>query len=165
MQNLLAAGDDAKIWTGAFFAVVWFVGMIVSALAKQKKERVSRDISASRLPAETPPPREAVIIPPIPPAARRQAKPQRPSKRGKPTPQAFVSRSEVSNVPRRLVAPPAAASTVDDTIVNGRREQFGVAGELRLALRPRNVKMQFVLNELLQPPLALRREAGDDPRV
>ena len=174
MTHLLAEGSN--IWVGAMFAVLWFVGMIVSTLAKQKKERQERDtlIQRTRSVPTIPPLRSIAPTPPVtarPPATRKQPL-QRPAKKARA--QVFVDRlSGMTDRAAPRTAPgvtPRVTPTATPRAIQpvapatppvATQRPNADADELRLALKPRHAKLQFVLAELIRPPLALREERGD----
>ena len=144
MQHILAESDSGamKVIFGVIFVLIWFATSAMSALAKKK----------------TPPqaPRKPPVI-----APRRPAPPARRSVPmiSKPNPTAAKVQ------PPPIVAAPAAAF-VPSSITRLRTSGAGPtlahaaprADALRLLLRPQTLQQQFLLTEILQPPLSLRSE-------
>jgi hypothetical protein len=143
--HILAENDTnpAKVLFGIIFVLIWFATSAMSALAKKKKAPEVRRKPPPMIPARRP----------IPPAiGRRNAPPI--SKAPPPRVQA----------PPPIVAAPAAfvpsmitqvrAINAAPTLVHS-----GIkADALREMLRPQNLRQQFLLTEILQPPLALRSD-------
>jgi len=160
----ILADDDniGKIVGFVIIAVIWGIGALSSVLKKATK-------TATRPTAYRP-----VVGPPIAPKAqaiqpaRRAAPvPQRkatPVRRPSPVPAAAVQqRPQAAPVARRQ--PPAAPSPIMAPVVV--RHVVGTANSaaIRRWLQPDSLRKQFILTELLQPPIGLRapRDLGTIP--
>ena len=173
---ILAEGEDlGKVIFGVVAVIVWAVSAISSSLSKQKKEqeRRARELEALARqgvlrPAPAPPP-------PPPPLARRGPVPtQRVHQQAAPPPPIPVQqqrqqrrqgkkqqkqRIPVPPLPRMVAAPSRTAQSEEivaavpqrATVAGSSNQVNPIAGLLRRSLRT-----QIVLNEILQPPIALR---------
>lgn len=186
LANILAAPEDntMKIVFGVAVGVFWVIAQIASALGKKKeqakRERVRQELERNaqqrRGPdwdqvANTPPPppvnrpvppmpppyqQSAPQYPPVP-AQREQRQAQRPQKQPKPPklpkkkkqpPPPPVPVLEEVEVTHRTV--PELATTQ-----KAREPRVG-ASELQTWLKPATMRQQFIVTEILQPPLAMR---------
>jgi hypothetical protein len=182
MLNMLARGDDdwMKLVGGVVFFVIWAISAIAQSVGKQKKqadearrrEQIRRQIEAPQQPPAVPQKRPVriseglarrfpeVARPPVPP----------PRKRLRPIPPPVV---RDRNVAPPVIAPPAmmrgaAATEQTERLVTEAPAGSGMellkrpaapgAGAPAIAkwLNPRTLRQQFILTEILQPPLALR---------
>jgi hypothetical protein len=181
--HILARGEDdaVKIIFGIIVVVVWIVSAIASQLKKQKQqqkkeadwERILREQTQGTPPQsqqQTPPvlrpqPQRTVPPPtpsrprPVPQAKKRSVPKQRPS------PPRPVSRPQ--SPPPRQVPAMARTEESDTHAVLTRQAPAAPVQPLRpppslttesLArwLRPATLRQQFILTEILQPPLSLR---------
>jgi hypothetical protein len=138
--NILAAseGEGVKFLFGLIFVLIWFATSAMSALAKKKK-------------------------PPATTAARRPI-PLPPRSRNVPT----ISKPKLApaRVQKPAPLPAAPAAFVPSTLTRVRAFSGGPtlvhtsprADVLRSLLRPQALQQQFMLTEVLQPPVSLRRD-------
>jgi hypothetical protein len=182
----ILADDMSKFFAIAVIAIIWGIGAIMSAVKKANEEaarRRARMPIAPRPPA-IPPARFGLHQPAggrgqtaasIALAQQARALAQMTSR---PTPPAFPQRRRVIPAPpplrqpappplRAPAAPPTArpaarpAAAVEQTPQAHRTAPIAVGAQsIRRWLRPGVLRRQFILTELLQPPIALR-ENGD----
>jgi hypothetical protein len=174
--NILAESDPTlKIVIGLIFAGIWVVAQILSALGKNKEKTRAPDANyPAGLPPEAPlpPPRPARQTPRpvkkrvetkqrqrldrqqtqrVEQQVERMHPPQRsmqvPAGRVPPLPPAQQPSSQPVERVIGLVAKPVARATPKGPTS---------AQRLTAILRPKNLRKEFILTELLQPPLALR---------
>lgn len=152
LPSILAAEDYAGLIKGVLFVIVliiWGVSAMVSTIKKaqtQARQRQARLPIPPRVPTQlraAPPalrptvaPQRPMILPPLPALIRPQP-PARPTARRPPPNSAAPARllATASAAPPKAAPPPAAITGF---------------------LRPTTVRAQFILAEVLQPPLALR---------
>jgi hypothetical protein len=159
-RPFILASDDydsmIKLIGGVIVLIIWGIGAMASTIKKaqaKSRQKQVRAPFAPPLPAQRPiagparppaiPPRIPMALPPLPTLARAQP-PARAAARPKaaiPVPRSSAPAPPPVAVPRPKAVPvsPAVASS-------------SIAG----LLRPTTVRAQFILAEVLQPPLALR---------
>jgi hypothetical protein len=191
LAQILADNESniVKILFGAIFLVIWAVSALMSMLAKKKeqerRERVRREIELGR----SLPPMQQMPGPMAPPPMRSPHAPQAPPVRGKPprpaplrpAPPPRVQQQPKKRFPvkaptsRRAqpvpVAPearPSDARTVVESApapraieAPARRGSSPTAAALHAWLKPDTLRKQFILTEVLQPPLAMRNTAHE----
>jgi hypothetical protein len=166
--QFVAAGDADNIAKLIFFviaAVIWGIGAIAKIAGQkseqEKRRRVAQGIqNATAGYQQKPRPQLAESIrqrlPPYSPAPVRTVKPR---------PAAKQSRSSRVQPPPPLPAQtspaPTVSSMVDSLITTARFEipaakSRAAGAALPGLLNPATLRQQFILTELLQPPLALR---------
>ncbi len=175
--------DLPKIIFGLIFFIIWALSAFVSWLNKKQQEAKRRAAQArdrmlaqgsAVLHRERPaPPRIAegiaqrfpdVLLPPAPPPIpqqRRPVPPAPPPVRRAPKPQ---QRRAVIPIPPTLPMAPVLATQpyVNITQPPPRRKASTVdAVAMRKWLTPATLRHQFILTEILQPPLALRPHRTD----
>lgn len=162
---ILAASDDssiARIILGLVFVFIWIVSAALTQIAKKKEQERRRRVRES-LAGHAP-----VSAPPVP--AHKQQKPQTTLK----SPRKVSTRPPVITpaigpaaqrpTTSRLAAPALATQPVQTPAahVSHPVERRPVASATAIALhawlRPATLRQQFILTEILQPPLALRDE-------
>ena len=160
----------ARLIFFAFIAIIWVIGWIGSVMKKVQQEAKRRQMRAQlSAPPQAPPARPVQLAPgiamrvplaalaparskpakrPVPPAAKA---PKRAAAR-KPVPPAPPARqaAAIVNPIRQAANEPAAPSPQRKPIVPV------TAANLSRWLRPDTLRQQFILTEILQPPLALR---------
>lgn len=154
MPILAAGGEDptVKIIIGVVVAVFWVIAQVAGALGKKEDKSLP-------LPSEQPPqprpPRQTPRPDRVPPVQRRQ-KPQPPRRQPPPIRQQPA-----------YEAPPVARQRVMETVSEIERKASQSPAKpgslprrqmINALLRPQNLRRAFVVNELLQPPVALRGE-------
>ena len=167
-ENILAAGNETdipRILIGAVFVLIWLASQAMSVLAKRTEEARQRRL------------REQVGMPQQSPATVPQGPVQRSA------PRAPVAKRIPQRVPKQqhtpAKAPPALpsaakktfnpAAPIESTATAARQptplaspsssERAPVSANataLRAWLQPMKLRQQFILTEVLQPPLALR---------
>jgi hypothetical protein len=170
--DMLAAPEDQefgifKVIVPIIIAVFWVIAQILSSIGSKKKDRT--------------PPAEAeypVSLPPEAPVPQRQPKQQRQVKHRADTRQ----QRERQRQQQRVVPPPlqvraqprpavqaTAPVTADSTDAiaatqlgasSSRKSDAGPNANqrLRALLRPKNLKKEFILTEILQSPVGMRRD-------
>jgi len=162
--NILAArGDDGGLEKFIGFVVVALIvgiNAIIGAIKKRQeqkhREEVRQQIKRTPRPQETPPvqPMRVIVPPPVPQQrlqirqrAQRAAKKRQQQQPAPPPPP----------VPVEVEAPransPETAPTVSPTA--GKRVAVNAAA-IANWMRPATLQKQFILTEILQPPVALR---------
>jgi hypothetical protein len=180
LPHILAADDGgAKLLGLIIFGAIWAIGALANWVAKQQKaqkeaqqrEQVRRSIEAQRGSA-TPAARQRA-----PQAARanqpritQTRRPVQAPPRLAPPP--VPTRRDIAARGRRAAPPPLAAQRrapaaaapapvqeVQPTVVTrGKPPSAAGATAISAWLKPATLRQQFILTELLQPPLALRDE-------
>jgi hypothetical protein len=156
LPSILAAEDYAGLIKGVLFVIVliiWGISAMVSTIKKaqtQARQRQGRSPIPPRVPTQlraAPPalrptvaPQRPMILPPLPALIRPQP-PARPTARRPPPNSAAPARlpATASAAPPKAAPPPSPAPAATTGL-----------------LRPTTVRAQFILAEVLQPPLALR---------
>lgn len=156
-MSVLAAQDPiVTIIVLLFFGGVWVLSQVLTALSNKKKQ----DQQQPR------PPRPPRGEPPGVPRPQREPRPPRPPRSVPPPRQSMpqsVSRrqqsqsgppplEQVTNL-RAAVAPVYRAKESTETDGPTRRDR------LKSILRPRNLRKEFILTEILQPPISVRPSA------
>ena len=155
LPSILASDDYEgmiKLIGGVIVLIVWAVGAMASTIKKaQAKSRQ----------------KQAPFAPPLP-AQRTVAAPARPASRPPPLPMALpplstLARSQPPKRPATQPPPPAAPAKViarvaEPAIKPARAARAVSRDPIAGLLRPTTVRAQFILAEVLQPPLALRRK-------
>ena len=172
----LASSSDhliARLIFFAFIAIIWVIGWIASVMKKVQQEAKRRQMRAQlsappqaiparpvqlapgiamRVPlAALAPARGKLAIRRVPPAVKttKRGAEKKPAAPAPPTRQA----SAIVNPIRQAAPVPAAPSPQRKPIVPV------TAANLSRWLRPDTLRQQFILTEILQPPLALREQA------
>lgn len=167
IASILASSDESGIVKAVLFVIVliiWGISALVKTINVARNQSARRNVAPPRMPpvplqparpvASPLPPRmgqRPVALPPLPAlitaAPSRRAAPQRtvaaPQASMPAVPAARPPASQRQTAP--AAAPPAAATKAPPR----------VSGFVDL-LKPRTVRAQFILAEVLQPPLALR---------
>jgi hypothetical protein len=165
--HLLAVRDESgKLIFGALVFVIWVIGSIVSSIKKGadarkvqlEKQKMAATRAAMRLPAVAQ--AHPKWQPPKAPVSRKAAKRRPPPIPKKPPPsparepepimmqvveQSIDDRAPISPVPARAATSAARSGTA-------------TAAALNRWLNPRTMRQQFILTELLQPPITMREE-------
>lgn len=172
-SHILAQKSGADDWIRYLFfaiiAVIWLFSAIASAVSKkqeqERRKKVREQIehapeSASPAAAQRPVKRAAEIsmrlpppLQPRPPARpiQRAAQPKQRRAAAKPSPlPASVSATAESFAPRQ----PIASKSISPTV--GPQPHIATAASIARWLSPATLHQQFILTEVLQPPLALR---------
>lgn len=181
LSNILAAKEDDALMKVVFFAAValiWGIGALVKMASKKKdqehRERVRRELEESRKNAPdynvvvnqppvkvpTPPQRQSAPAPVYrappapprkpPPVPQQQRQPKQKKQKKAPKPPIVVAQQVEEATTQRVFA---AQSPVRSKQATANVD----ADQLRNWLRPQTLREQFILTEILQPPLALRR--------
>jgi hypothetical protein len=183
--QILADTNDSivKVLFGVVFLIIWGVSALMSVIAKKKeqerRERVRREIETGR---SVPPPMRqgpASMRPPMQAPPRMQPAPPRPVQprpvqhRPPPLPQKQVRKRFPVKAPvARQPAIPASAfqSEPAEAVileashaaatprVNRRPSNAPSAAALHSWLKPATLRQQFILTEVLQPPVAMREQ-------
>lgn len=138
------------------FAAIWGISALASWINKQKKQQEDggqRQGIAQRFPEVRRPPDIALPRPIAPRGAQRVAPPVLPKVH--PTARRHVARPAAVATPPPIVQSVAPAMELRD---KPKRPQATSATAVTIAawLRPHTMRQQFLLTEILQPPLALR---------
>lgn len=154
---ILAAADDVtKVLFAAVFFLIWIASAAMSQLAKRqeklRREQVRREVdSTQKNPRKSAQPRQqSRPAPKMPakPVVRRPAPPvHRPARTSSPVP--------IEAIMQPVIASKVAAQKTH-TPDTKRRSIAPTAAALNGWLRPETLRKQFILTEILQPPLALR---------
>jgi hypothetical protein len=168
LHPILAAGENiTEILFGVVFFLIWIASAAMSQMAKQRdqqrREQVRREIESGRTAPPAMPlqiqqrrPIQRATAPrpaaPRPPARRPTQAPKHPAPRRASVPiEAMMQATPATpSIPNEAKPRPAAAPIRQPLSAN--------AATLRAWLRPATLKQQFILTEVLQPPLALRDE-------
>jgi hypothetical protein len=173
VSHLLAARDETgKFIVGAIVFVVWLIGSIVSSVKKgadarkvqQEKQRMAATRAAMRLPTvpQAQPRRQQSTMPQQPrmPVSRKAAK-LRPPPIPKKAPPAPPRQREPEPIMMQIVdsirddrARTAAATSRPAT--TAAHPTSATAASLNRWLNPKTMRQQFILTELLQPPITMR---------
>ncbi len=177
-----------KILFGLIFLTIWVISGIVSALNKRQQEARRRQVreelerSAQRAPRQPqvrPPPPIAeglrqrfpdVLLPPAPLPLPQQPRRSAPRQPVPPPPARRTAKTRQQQQQQRIAAPPlppplkevaAAPMRIEPiTPVAPARPKPAVdAAALAKWMNPSTLRQQFMLTEILQPPLALRDAA------
>jgi hypothetical protein len=177
---------------GLVFLVIWAVSALMSMLAKKKeqerRERVRREIELGRSMPPSPvqqapmqqsprpirPPTQQPRPPMQQPRPRPQPAPPRPAQ-ARPAPQKQPKKRFPVKTPaarpsapaRVLQAEPAEAVILDaspfaPTTTAAKRPNAPSAAALHTWLKPATLRQQFILTEVLQPPVAMRDQHFGD---
>jgi outer membrane biosynthesis protein TonB len=177
--SILAAKNDTDtLMTVVFFlvvAVLWGVGALAKMASKKKehehRERVRRELEESRRNA----PNYDVVVNqppvnvPLPPSAPPRPAPVQRQAPPRPPPPVPKTRPPKQKKPKKAPAAPVFAQqpveeqTVQRLAPSGAAPRPAAAAsakvdanQLKNWLRPQTLREQFILTEILQPPLALR---------
>lgn len=151
-----------KVIVPIILAVFWVAAQILSSIGKKKPQ--------------TPPAEQPVSLPPQAPVPQRQPKQQRQVKHRVETRQQQRQRSQQRAVPPPL-QPPARVKVaqqqaadaiqsitqsdrvaVDRRIVAQQGQTSAASRRLHETLRPKNLRQAYILTEILQPPVGMRRD-------
>lgn len=157
LPSILASDDYdgmIKLIGGVIVLIIWGVGAMASTIKKaqaQARQKQARAPFAPPLPAQRPiaaparppaiPPRIPMALPPLSTLVRAQ-----PPARAAARPKAAAP-VQITSAPARVAVPKPKAAPVSPAVASS-----SIAG----LLRPTTVRAQFILAEVLQPPLALR---------
>jgi hypothetical protein len=139
-----------KIVIGIVIAVVWWIAGMISAASKKK--------SPPRMDLPAPPPPAPAHPPPQPAPAMKSNRPPR-------TPQRMPQRQvrtksglqrALESVPIRPVTPVSESITIIPPVASVNHHVSANATRISTWLTPATLKQQFILTEILQPPLAMR---------
>jgi Na+-transporting methylmalonyl-CoA/oxaloacetate decarboxylase gamma subunit len=172
--QLLADTDPMKLISGLIVIAFWIIGALITAATK-KKENAQRQQTREHLeavarargrvastPQPVPPPVPGYSPPPLAEGVRmrvpdRLVRPlAKKPKQAKPTPPPRVApKRVVSQVP---IEEEVSHRTTTDVPPPSARPQPAVvaAAAIHRWLRPQTLRQQFIVTELLQPPLSLR---------
>jgi hypothetical protein len=173
--HILASADGAEKLIGAvIFILIWIVSAAAQWVKKQKEQQSDQQrraqlrnnmrITPSSLPPAPPrpfpPARHMPAARPAPPG-RFAAPPPRamPSARAK-SPLISATRPAPPTVPPAVPAPQPMTISVGPSAAHLKRPAPAAASAASIAhwLAPGTLRQQFILTEVLQPPLALRPE-------
>ena len=179
--------DIGKIIFGVIAALIWAISAFVSWANKKTQEakrRAREDMMRRAAQSPPPPPLPAarqriaeglatrhpeVLLPPVPPRQRPHVR-QGPVPPPMPTMRPPLSPVKPKRRPKpvKFPAPPPVpqlrpqeeldAAVVLDEMPMSRRETHQRTSALAAMLTPRSLRNQFVLLEILQPPVALRED-------
>lgn len=156
---ILAAGDDNPMkWVfPAIFILIWAVSSVINAIAK-KKERERRERMRMELEKRSSAP------PPVPLPTQRPEPIRRPmAKRPPPIPKksATVIHRRTPKVTPRMPVPvpieePVVRVSAPAVTPVARRSTTATAATIHAWLKPATMRQQFILTEILRPPIAYR---------
>ena len=177
MFDFLAQQEDPtlKIIIGVLFAGIWIFTQVLAAWNERQKKKQRQQNRQIELPPD-------VIVPPsrqqppprrVPPVSAEQAKrekriEQRPLRQQKqrtgPPPRPKILQAPPPQQPRPPARPAQAQQVFRQPVaVESAAEETPTAtkmpaGSLRLRtlLRPKNLRKEFILTEILQPPVSVR---------
>jgi hypothetical protein len=173
--HLLSARDESgKLIVGAIVFVIWLIGSIISSIKKgadarkvqQEKQRMAATRAAMRVPTvpQAQSRRQQPTMPQQPrvPVSRKVAK-RRPPPIPKKAPPAPPRQREPEPIMMQVVdsvrddrARTAAATARPAT--SSARPTTATAAALNRWLNPTTMRQQFILTELLQPPITMRED-------
>jgi hypothetical protein len=131
----------AKVLFGIIFVLIWFATSAMSALKKKTQQPTRPQQTPRRPPTRVPPNR-----PPLLPQAARRLPAKFPA-----LPPRIIA------APPVVVAPPTPVATAFVPTLSPSSSQPSVREkEIIALLRPRSLRQQIIVAEILQPPLALR---------
>jgi len=152
-HSILASSDDGifRLIVTVVVLIVWGITAMASTIKKAQAEARKKQARMPLAPgapstvmraAPLPPlvPQTSMALPPLPTLARKPSKPR--AAIAKSVPKAIPLAKPAALVTSAGVTPPVVSSVVQDAIP--------------ALLRPTTVRAQFILAEVLQPPLALR---------
>lgn len=162
---ILAQRDDndggwVKVLFGVIFAIIWAVSALGTWLNK-KHEEARRQRLREQLNQGMPEPQAPVRPPTVPvpthrapPAPQNRFPKRAPQKRGR----AVTTPPPVPVLEEAIPATtsPVTATEISGTKTSGATLPAASAASLARWLRPETLRHQFILTEILQPPLALR---------
>lgn len=164
-MHILAAQDPiVTLIVMLFFGVVWVLSQVMAAMAEKRKKQKGPPVP--RPPRGVPPDRPEPVResrPPRPPRGerppvRQPSTPKTTSRRRPPPLQSSVG-------PVTAMEPPAyehelytaqAYHTKLEKRETAKAESPDSLARVRTLLRPRNLRKEYILTEILQPPVALR---------
>jgi hypothetical protein len=162
-------GGWIKFVFGAIFFIIWIVSALGTWLNKKHEEERRRRLREQLNQGTAPPPRSMQAPSPRPPPMRvGQPAPPRAPKRfpqraPKPPRQPAQRSRAVPGPPPVPVAQAASDSTTHSVAATeisalkvGAHARGATATSIARWLRPDTLRQQFILTEILQPPLALR---------
>jgi hypothetical protein len=144
--HILGDSDDAliKVVVTVFVLIIWGISATVSAAKKARTAAQQRRARAGVAPAYPVTPMRAVALPPLPKPSRR------PAMRQAPVPPPIPVSRALPTPP-----PPAPARTP------GRASLSAASGSaitpISTLMTADTIRSQFILAEIFQPPVALRR--------
>lgn len=169
---ILAAGDDdpIKVIFGVIVVIVWIIGGIASAMKKKGQGSedddeilvpppIPREISRANPQIQPPPlPRQAAVPRPRPssaipthtsPVLRRNIPIRKKSAAKRPAPK---------KAPPPVITAPAGDIITTSLPPAAPMQKQTCAKTIAQSLAPRNLRRQFILTEIFQPPITLRDE-------
>lgn len=171
--QLLAETDPVKLVSGLVVIAFWVIGALITAASKKREQadrqkvRESLESGARERGALQPTARQQPIAPPplpqrVPPPLadeirmRIPARMTRPQKKQKP--QKVKPTAAVFAQPPAIVEAETSHRTTTDLPLPAPRAQptIAAAPAIHQWLRPDTLRKQFIITELLQPPLSLR---------
>lgn len=164
IHSILASDDETLIkFVGAILVlIIWGISSLISAMGKSRqkalKQQQQNRIAMTAAPKPTPP---RQMIPPripaaLPPLAPRMAAPLPPlATLAAQQRQARPAIAKAATRPKASTPRPAPAPASPPMQPSRVKAQVAPAAITNL-LRPKTVRAQFILAEVLQPPLALR---------
>src|SRR5579884_3023190 len=169
---ILSASDDhviTKLIPFIFIMVIWGISAVASAVKKAQEESRRRQMRAKLTSVQRPVPVRPVAVIPAPRTTARAKVVSRLSARPKAAPKRLPAARSVAAVrppvqsPAAPPAPPAKparpATTLRESSAQpaAQRKVAAVsAAGLSRWLRPATLRQQFILTEILQPPLSIR---------
>ncbi len=168
--QLLAVRDETgKLIFGALVFIVWVIGSIASSIKKgadarkvqQEKAKMAATRAAMRVPTVVPaqpkwqPPRAPVA--PKAPVSRKAAK-RRPPPIPKKVPTPREPEPIMMQVDEPSIDERAPISPIHARPAAAARPTTATAAALNRWLNPKTLRQQFILTELLQPPVAMRED-------
>jgi len=163
LPHILAEDGEgiSRIIFAAIFVLIWIVSAIAGAINKKKEERRRREIreTIERTTQGSP---SARVPPPARPAPPRKVA-KAPARRPPPLRKPVEEEAIVLEVAEHGIQRPSIEATeiTDGTRRRGRSGTTVNADAIAAWLRPETLRRQFILTEILQPPVALR----DDRRI
>ncbi len=169
VTSILAASDSEptlKIIIGLIAAGIWVIAQIASAVGKKKdKSRVPEQeiiVDVSR--SDQAPPRRTQQVPHQQRPGKQRPEPnQRRQRAGQYQDQQQVRVPQpppLQQQQQRRQMPEASrpVARLEPAVPHASPLQIGKRDRLRTLLRPKNLQKEFLLTEILQPPIALRPE-------
>jgi type IV secretory pathway VirB10-like protein len=171
--NILAQEESStlKVIIGIVFAGIWIIAQILSSVGKKKEKpppQADYPIELPRdsmpVPVPAPPPRQQRPVKQRVETKQRQREQQRRPQSG-PTPPPLVQQTTRQSQQQRRAEEPVGPVDPHSPILAGAVGSKGAgktsikrSDRLRALLRPGNLRKEYILTELFQPPVSQRPE-------
>lgn len=172
--NILAQDDSStlKVIIGIVFAGIWIIAQILSSVGKKKEKPPQQadypiDITPDTMPAPVPPRQQRPVKHRVETHQRQRAQQQQRRAETAAVPPPLVQTARQSQQQRRVDGPVAPVDPNSPILANAvgtkssSRTAVTRADRLRALLRPGNLRKEYILTEVFQPPISQRPDRFD----